>query len=261
MPQWDPGQYLRFVEERTRPCRELVARIGIAAPRRIIDLGCGPGNSTDVLAERWPDAELTGFDSSMEMVAAARNTQPSRRWLVGDIAEWSSGSEPPYDIVFSNAALQWVPNHAEVFPRLLGKVSPGGVLAIQVPCNFDSPAQRIARELAASSTWRAHFPAEGVRQWQIHDAAFYYDLLAQQSSRIDLWETVYLQVMPDVNAIVEWYKGTGLRPFLESLLREETRVQFLHEYHDALRRAYPVRADGQVLFAFRRLFLIASRGL
>jgi trans-aconitate 2-methyltransferase len=152
-----------------------------------------------------------------------------------------------------------VPDHAATFPRLFAQVAPGGVLAVQVPHNFDAPAHRLARELAASSAWQAHFPAGGVREWCVHEAAFYYDLLAAHAARIDLWETEYLQVMPDANAIIEWYKGTGLRPFLEALASKDAQVRFLAAYREALQAAYPARADGKVLFPFRRLFLIAGR--
>ena len=151
MPTWNAEQYLRFDDERTRPCRELAARIAIAAPDRVIDLGCGPGNSTTALAERWPKAELSGLDSSPEMIDAARRANPRLAWSVADIAAWSKGDGPTYDVVFSNAALQWVDDHAAVFPKLLNHVSPGGALAIQMPGNFNSPAHRIMRELARDS--------------------------------------------------------------------------------------------------------------
>jgi trans-aconitate 2-methyltransferase len=264
MPHWDASQYLRFAEERTRPCRDLAAQIAIPSPRQVIDLGCGPGNSTEVLAERWPEAELTGLDSSTEMIEAARLNQssrkwPSLKWVVGDIANWAAVEERPCDVVFSNAALQWVPDHTTLFPRLMAQVAPGGALAVQVPNNIDAPAHSIARQLAASDHWRSHFPATGVREWHVHDSGFYYDLLAPYSARIDLWETEYLHVLPAAEAIVEWYKGTGLRPFLETLSSAEDREKFLAAYLEQIRTAYPPRVDGRVLFPFRRLFLIAYK--
>lgn len=265
MPRWDADQYLRFADERTRPCRELAARIAVDLPQRIVDLGCGPGNSTRVLAERWPQALLTGVDSSAEMIEAARRdwpaiTTPAPEWHVSDIARWEAGPEGPYDVVFSNAALQWVPDHAALYPRLLSQVAPGGALAVQVPYNFDAPPHRIARELATAPDWRGHFPPEGIREWHVHETAWYYDLLSLHAAKIDLWETEYVQVMSDAAAIVEWYKGTGLRPFLQALATTERQQRYLAAYLESLQAAYPPRVDGRVLFPFRRQFLIAYRG-
>ncbi len=259
MPNWDATQYLQFAAERTRPCHDLVARIAVPSPRRVIDLGCGPGNSTQVLAERWPGSEITGLDSSADMIEAARRSAPDRRWLTGDIAHWTAGDNGPYDIVFSNAALQWVPDHRALYPRLLTQVALGGALAVQVPNNLDAPAHEIARSLAASSAWRNRFPAAGVREWHVHEAGFYYDLLAPHSERLDLWEAEYIHVMAGPEAIVEWYKGTGLRPFLEALSSPAEQQQFTAEYLELIRAAYPARADGHLLFPFRRLFLVAYR--
>jgi trans-aconitate 2-methyltransferase len=255
--QWDPNQYLHFAEERTRPCRELAAHVAVAAPRQVIDLGCGPGNSTQVLAERWPDADLTGLDSSPEMIADARNASPQRRWIAGNIASWAASSPQPFDVVFSNAALQWVRDHTTLFPRLLQQVSPGGALAVQMPGNFDAPAHCIARDIAASASWRDRFSAAGVREWHVHEPAYYYDLLAPRAERIDLWETEYQQVMPAAEAILDWYKGTGLRPYFAALTNEDDREQFAAAYVDGIRAAYPLRPDGRVLFPFRRMFVIA----
>jgi trans-aconitate 2-methyltransferase len=257
MPTWNAEQYLRFGDERTRPCRELAARIATAGPDRVIDLGCGPGNSTAVLAERWPKAELTGLDSSPEMIAAAEETDPRVAWRVGDIAAWANESDQVYDVVFSNAALQWVDDHAAVFPRLLNHVAPGGALAIQVPGNYDAPAHSIMRELAASPVWRDHFPTRGVREWQVHDLETYYDILAPAAAAVDIWQTEYLHILADSAAIVEWYKGTGLRPFLDALADDEQRADFLAQYLQRIQEAYPERGDGRVIFPFRRLFLIA----
>jgi trans-aconitate 2-methyltransferase len=257
MPTWDAEQYLRFNDERTRPCRELAARIATAAPSRAIDLGCGPGNSTAILAERWPKAELTGLDSSQEMIAAARRAKPDGVWRMGDITTWAGEDGQAYDIVFSNAALQWVENHAVVFPRLLGRVAPGGALAIQMPGNFDAPAHCLMRELAQSPRWRDRFPSRGVREWHVHDLGKYYDILAAVAVAVDIWQTEYLHIMADAAAIVDWYKGTGLRPFLDALDTEDQKADFTAQYLEGIRYAYPVRSDGRIIFPFRRLFLIA----
>ncbi len=155
MPTWDADQYLRFGDERTQACRDLAARVALASPRRIIDLGCGPGNSTAVLARQWPGAELMGLDSSADMIDAARAAHPQGRWVVGDIATWAAGDEGPFDVVFSNAAMQWVDDHASIYPRLLGHAAPGGALAVQVPDNHDGPAHRLMREVAASDRWQS----------------------------------------------------------------------------------------------------------
>lgn len=253
MPTWNASQYLQFADQRTRPCRELVARIRFNEPKRIVDLGCGPGNSTAVLRERWPTAEIVGVDSSSAMIAAAKAEHPHGHWEIGDIASWSASS--PVDLVFSNAAVHWVDDHAALLPRLLRQVAPNGALALQVPGNFDAPAHRLMRELAASATWQDDF-RKPVREWHVHEPAFYYDAVAEHAREVDLWTTDYMQVMPGPEAIVDWYKGTGLRPFLDALA-EAKRKAFMRDYLSLITEAYPRRVDGKVLFPFLRLFLIA----
>jgi trans-aconitate 2-methyltransferase len=251
MPTWNADQYLKFEVERTQPCRDLAARLPSDGVRSVVDLGCGPGNSTRILAERWPNARITGVDNSASMIDVARREQPEHRWVVSDITRWSSEEHDRFDIVFSNAALQWVPDHVEVYPSLFTRVASGGAFAVQIPSDINSPPHRMMREIAP--------PDLNVREWHAHPAGFYYDLLAPLSIHIDMWETEYLHIMPNAEAIVEWYKGTGLRPFLESLPTESDREQFLAEYLKRIRAAYPVHADGKVLFPFRRLFVIAIR--
>jgi trans-aconitate 2-methyltransferase len=259
MPIWNPDQYLKFAGERTQACRDLAARIALPAPRRVIDLGCGPGNSTEVLTARWPDAELTGFDSSPEMLAAAREALPGVRWILGDIPQWAAGGDAPFDVVFSNAALQWVADHARLFPQLLGRVAPGGAFAVQMPGNHDGPAHRLMREMAVSPSWRFSFSPGRVREWYSHDLNFYCDALTPHAARLDLWETEYMHIFPDAAGIVEWYRGTGMKPFLEALETEADRQRFAAEYLEGVRAIYPPRPDGRVLFPFRRLFLVAYR--
>ena len=258
MPTWDAEQYLRFGDERTQPCRDLVGRIALESPLRIIDLGCGAGNSTEVVAERWPDADVTGLDGSPAMIDAARGAYPERRWVIGDIASWASVDDPPFDLVFSNAALQWVGDHAALFRQLLEHVAPGGALAVQMPANLDAPAHRLMRELATSSGWRSKFPG-GVREWHVQQASFYYDVLAPGAARIDLWTTEYVHVMAGPEAIVDWYKGTGLRPFLDALASDADRAKFTGAYLEQIRAEFARRPDGRVLFPFRRLFAVAYR--
>ena len=213
---WNASQYLRFAEERTRPCRDLAARISAGNVRHVIDLGCGPGNSTAVLAERWPDAAITGLDSSAEMLREARTEYPDQNWIEGDIGQWATETGDQYDVVFSNAALQWVPGHAAAFSNLFARVAPGGALAVQMPA-YDSPAHRLSRSMAASERWSHRFPGGPVGDWNTHDISYYYDVLAPLAAKLDLWETQYLHVMDAPGDIVEWYKGTGLRPFLTAL--------------------------------------------
>ncbi|MDB5290986.1 MAG: Trans-aconitate 2-methyltransferase [Phycisphaerales bacterium] len=257
MPTWDSAQYLRFADERTRPCLDLAGRVELVAPATVIDLGCGPGNSTAVLAARWPAARITGLDSSAAMIEAARREFPGRRWAVGDIASWAgeSGGER-YDLVFSNAAMQWVDDHATAYPQIFRRVAPGGALATQVPGNLDAPAHTLMRDLAASESWRRKFTHE-VREWHVHELPFYYDVLAPLAGRIELWTTEYVHVMPNAEAIVEWYRGSGLRPFLDALPTDSDRAGFMAEYLALIREAFPSRADGRVLFPFRRLFVVA----
>jgi trans-aconitate 2-methyltransferase len=253
MPTWDASQYMKFNEQRTQPCRDLAARVALDTPRRIIDLGCGPGNSTQILAARWRDAGLTGLDNSAAMIAEARAQHPDRHWHAADIAEWAAG-EDAYDLVFSNAALQWLLDHARLFPRLMTHVNRGGALAVQMPGNWDSAAHRLMRNVAAQ------FPAtENVREWFTHDLGFYYDVLSPHAARVDLWATEYIHVMDGPADIVEWYKGTGMRPFLDALPSTQDRERFLTVYLDAIREAYPAHEDGRVLFPFRRIFLLAYR--
>jgi trans-aconitate 2-methyltransferase len=257
---WNPHQYLKFADERTQPCRDLAARIAVAGVRRVIDLGCGPGNSTAVLRDRWPDAEFTGLDSSAEMIERARREYPQRRWIAGDISEWAAAGDGQFDVVFSNAALQWVDDHASLYPRLLSRVAPGGALATQIPGNIDALPHRLMRDTAASPAWSRWFPPGRVREWHHHEMEFYYDALAPAAARLDIWATEYLHVLPNAEAIVEWYRATGLRPFLEALETDAGRQRFMADYLERLRPHFVPRAAGGVLFPFRRIFLIAYRG-
>jgi trans-aconitate 2-methyltransferase len=260
MPNWNPQQYLKFTEERTQPCRDLAARIALTSVQRAIDLGCGPGNSTAVLRERWPDAEFTGLDSSAQMIERAAREYPGQHWMAGDLSKWAAGGDGKFDVVFSNAALQWVDNHADLYPRLLSRVASGGALAIQIPGNIDALPHRLMREVAASPEWRRWFPPGKVREWHHHEMDFYYDVLAPTAARLELWATEYLHILPDAQAIVEWYRGTGLRPFLEALESDAHRERFVTDYLEALRPHYQPHAAGGVLFPFRRIFLIAYQG-
>jgi trans-aconitate 2-methyltransferase len=256
MPSWDADQYLKFAAERTRPAEDLAARITIKSPGRTIDLGCGPGNSTAILARRWPAAKLVGLDQSAEMIKSARESHPTLTWVVGDIATWTA--DEPVDIVFSNAALQWVPDHARVLPHLLAQVAPAGVLAFQVPANIDAPGHRLLRELGHSTKWEKQFRVP-VREWHVEEPSFYYEALAPHASHLELWTTDYVHILRGAEAIVDWYRGTGLRPWLEALADETARAEFIADYLKGITGAFPAQSDGNVLFPFRRLFAIAYR--
>jgi trans-aconitate 2-methyltransferase len=255
---WQPTQYLRFEGERTRPCWDLVSQIRFDDVRAIIDLGCGPGNSTAVLARRWPAAAITGLDSSLEMLERARQTLPQCDWVHGGIAEWARSTPRQYNLVFSNAALHWVADHAAIYPLLFAAVAGGGTLATQVPFNMNEPAHQLMRDVAASRAFRDRF-LDGAREWFVHDEDFYSDILSPVAKRLNIWQTTYLHVLPGPEAITEWYRSTGLRPFLDALKTGEARDEFTQAYTEAVRQVYRPRADGSVLFPFRRLFVVASR--
>jgi len=212
-----------------------------------------------VLAKRWPDAAITGLDNSLDMLNRARDSQPQHEWLHRDIDDWAVNARAEYDIVFANAALQWLEGHETIFPQLLRRVARSGVLAVQMPVNNDAPAYRVIADLAASNGWRARFPPGGIKQPFTHYAPFYYDLFVPIATSVNIWETIYTHVLPDTRGIAEWYRATGLRPFLDHLGSDSDREQFLQDYTDALRLDYAPRPNGRVLFPFRRLFLIVSR--
>jgi trans-aconitate 2-methyltransferase len=254
MHGWDAGRYLRFADERTRPALDLLARIDLVAPPRIVDLGCGPGNSTALLRERWPEANVTGLDSSADMLDAARRDHPGIEFVAGDIAEWSPAA--PYDLVFSNAALQWVGDHERLLPRLIDAVAPDGILAVQMPRNHDFATHALMRQVAAEGPWRDRLA--GARDPSPdRPPEFYYDRLAPKSRRIVLWETNYIQIMDGIDAIIAWLHGTGLRPFLARLDEPEQKL-FLDRYAALLAGAFPARSDGKVLLPYPRLFFIAA---
>ena len=252
---WNPALYSRFEAERTRPARDLLAQVPLASAATVVDLGCGPGNSTELLVQRFPGAAVTGVDSSAAMLAKARERLPGSRFVEADIATWTPQTPP--DLIYANAALQWVPDHAALVPRLFGLLAPGGVLAVQVPDNRDEPSHRLMREVAASGPWAERLAAAGERLGVLQAAA-YYDLLVGQGADVDLWRTVFHHRMDGAAAIVEWVSSTGLQPFLRPL-DEAMRPAFLAQYQAAVERAYPVRADGKRLLLFPRVFFVAQR--
>jgi trans-aconitate 2-methyltransferase len=253
---WDPGQYQRFSDERSRPFTDLIARVGAEDPAMVVDLGCGPGNLTADLARRWPGATVRGIDSSPAMIEAARREEkpPQLTFEVADLRDWTPAA--PVDVIVSNAVLQWVPGHLDLLPRWVNALTPGGWLAFQLPGNFDQPPHAAISEMAASPRWR---PLLGDREFtrQAGDMTGYLDVLAGAGCRVDAWETTYLHVLAGPDPVVEWVKGTALRPVLAALDEPQT-AEFLAEYADRMRRAYPARPYGTVL-PFRRVFVVAQR--
>ncbi len=251
---WDPGQYRRFADERARPFFDLVARIGTDAPRSVVDLGCGPGDLTVDLARRWPAAAILGIDSSAEMIAAARRGEqrPGVSFTVADLRDWQP--DVPVDVLVCNAVLQWVPGHLDLLPRWASWLSDGGWLAFQLPGNFDQPPHAVLREMAASLRWRPLI-GEAELTRQAGELTGYLDVLAGAGCQVDAWETTYLHILHGEDPVVDWVKGTALRPVLAVLDVTET-AEFLAEYRDRMRRAYPARSFGTVL-PFRRVFVVA----
>ena len=252
---WNPVLYTRFEAERTRPARDLLAQVPLATAAAATDLGCGPGNSTELLVQRFPGATVTGIDSSPAMLAKAQERLPSCRFAEADIATWQP--DAAQDLIYANAALHWVPDHAALIPRLFGFLAPGGVLAVQVPDNRDEPSHRLMREVAAAGPWADRLASAGERLGVL-PAPAYYDLLAAAGAETDLWRTVYHHRMDGAAAIVDWVRSTGLQPFLAPL-DEAGRAAFLMRYQAAVSEAYGVRADGKRLLLFPRLFLVARR--
>ena len=250
---WDPTQYARFGGERLRPARDLVNAIPLERPVRIADLGCGDGRATQLLAAKWPGARIVGVDSSVEMLDAAAKLGLDAAWQRAGIDTWVP--DAPFDLVFSNAAIHWLPDHAAVLSRLVDAVAPGGALAVQMPRNFAAPSHAVLFDLAEAAPWRDRL-APLVRRKPVEEPQWYYDLLAPRVRSIDIWETEYVHALSGDWPVVEWLKGTWLRPFLTTLGPEAAPL-FEAEYARRMAAAYPRHADGKTLFPFRRLFIVA----
>lgn len=256
MSDWNPALYARFADERARPVGDLLARVPLAAPRTVVDLGCGAGASTAPLLEHWPDADVLGIDTSPTMLEEARARVPGARFALADVATWTP--EAPVDLLFSNATLHWVPDHATLLPRLMGLLAPGGVLAVQMPDNLAEPSHALMREVAAEAPF-----AEALREAAGARASLLsfeetFDALAPASARVEIWRTTYVHPLDGPEKIVEMVRSTGLKPFVDPL-DDASRAAFLARYGERIAAAYPRTAAGSVLFRFPRVFFVAVK--
>jgi trans-aconitate 2-methyltransferase len=256
MADWSAEQYLKFEDERTRPARDLLAQIPLADARNVVDIGCGPGNSTELLVKRWPQASITGIDTSADMLRQARQRLPGHRFVEANIAHWVAPANA--DVLFANAIFQWVPNHLRQLQRLLGALAPGGVLAVQVPDSIEEPVHVLMREVALLEPWRKQLAENARVRDDLPKPQGYYDALGPLCSRLEIWHTIYNHVLDDAAAVVEWVKGTALRPFLDPLEPPE-RKQFLAEYVARVAASYLPQFDGKVLLRFPRIFIVAVK--
>jgi trans-aconitate 2-methyltransferase len=253
---WSPAQYLKFSDHRFRPAIDLLGRIDAAQPRTVCDLGCGTGHLTLELKKRWPDADAYGVDSSPDMLAKAREVAPALKFSLANASDWKP--ERPLDVIFCNAVLHWLPEHGKLFPRLMTLLAKDGVLAVQMPRNHESPSHRLMLQAAASERWKSRLAAvQGISP--VHDPAFYHRALVAQARDIDIWEAEYLHLLTGPDPIVEWTKGTSLRPYLDALEGADSEA-FTADYRSLVAKAYPPEPDGRTLFPFRRIFIVARRG-
>lgn len=253
MADWDAQQYLKFEDERTRAARDLLAQIPVQDARGVVDIGCGPGNSTELLAKRWPQAKITGIDTSADMLRQARERLPQHTFIEANISHWAPPSGT--DVLFANAIFQWVPNHLKQLMRLAMALPDGGSMAVQMPDNMDEPSHVLMREVARLPQFHTQLAHALEARGELPGPGVYYDALRPLCRRIDIWHTVYNHVLEDAPAIVEWVKGTGLRPFLDPLEIPERR-EFLEAYTARIAASYLPQADGKVLLRFPRIFIV-----
>ena len=256
MDDWNALQYLKFEDDRTRPPRDLLAQVPLGRAQRIVDMGCGPGNSTEILVDRYPDAAVMGLDSSADMLRQARERLPKCKFIEADISTWTPTERT--DLLFANAVFQWVPDHTNVLRRLVQSLPQGGVLAVQMPDNTEEPALKLMREVAKKGPWASNPAMTKAARADLPSPEEYYDLLKPLCQHVDIWHTMYNHVMAGPEAIVEWFKGSSLRPFLAALepkMAEEYRAA----YTAKIAQHYTARIDGRVLLKFPRLFIVATR--
>jgi trans-aconitate 2-methyltransferase len=250
MADWNPSLYLQYGAERTRPAAELLARIALDDVSDVLDLGCGPGNSTALLHQRWPLARIMGVDNSPAMLEQARVAVPECRFIEADVRQFKP--EHAVDLIYANASLQWIPDHYALLPHLISLLKLNGVLAVQMPDNTDEPSHVLMREVAYEQGYpnRAREPLPGIHA--------YYDILTEAGCDVDIWRTTYYHKMSSHQAIIDWVSATGLRPWMQELSEDE-QLKFLARYHELLVQQYPIQENGQILLAFPRLFFVARR--
>ena len=253
---WNPDLYLKFRNERTQPSVDLISKINIGfQPKSILDIGCGPGNSSQALLQRWPDAKLTGVDNSEKMIEKAKNSYPDNTWIIADASKYTSSDK--FDIVFSNATIQWIPHHETLFKKLYGFVNQSGVLAISVPRFDEMLISKIIQKIANKEKWKN--ATKGCAEaFTRYDYKFYYDLISTSYQTIELWQTDYIHALESQSAIVEWTSSTGMKPYLDRLTDQE-KLQFEDEVLSEIKIDYPVQTNGKVLFLFKRLFMIGYK--
>jgi len=256
MHSWNATTYLQFKNERTRPAVDLANRIPLDDPKTVLDIGCGPGNSTAVLRERFPNAKIIGIDNAPDMIAKAKEAYPDITVFCIDVDKYIATTDVQFDVVFSNACMQWLPDHKTLLPKWMGLVKAGGVLAVQMPNNYAEPIHQIIEELTTSDAWRPHFHV--IREKTVLSVAEYYDCLSEIASHVDLWETAYYHTLSSHQDLLEWYRGTGLRPYLDQL-NDDAKAAFENDFLAAVKEAYPIQADGTILFRFPRLFFVATK--
>jgi trans-aconitate 2-methyltransferase len=256
MGDWNPDQYLKFKNERTQPSMDLVSRIKIEKADFIIDIGCGPGNSTQILRQKWPSSQIVGIDRSEEMIKKAREDYPDQKWFTADAASFKS--DLLYDIVFSNAVLQWIPHHEILVPTLFKLVQSKGALAVQIPANQESPLHKALLSVSLNDPW--HRYTEGCEKlFHYQSSDYYYNLLAPLATEIEQWETTYYHILPSHQGLIEWYKGTGMRPFLDRIPGAVSKMKFENEVLEKCKDNYKIQNNGKILYPFNRIFFIAYR--
>lgn len=251
---WNSEQYLKFKNERTQPAIDLVNRINVVNPKKILDIGCGPGNSTQVLYSKYPTAYILGVDKSKEMIDTAKAKYPKLDFKICDVSKDLSQLDRDFDIVFSNACIQWVPDHKNLLADMLNLLNKNGVLAVQIPMNYNEPVHKIIKEITSSDKWKGYFTES--RDVYTLSQNEYYDLLSEISEEFSIWETVYYHVMKSHNDILEWYRGTGLLPYL-SVLPDDKKAEFENEIMEMVIQRYPKQKNGDIIFRFPRFFFIA----
>lgn len=249
---WEPSRYLKFSGERQQPALDLMAAIDLEEPKNIVDLGCGAGGNAAILRQRFPDAQVTGVDSSAEMLSEARQYR-GIEWELADIAAWRP--EQPVSLIFSNAALHWLPAHEKLFPRLLSFLEPGGVLAVQMPNNFGAPTHQLIAATATEGPW-ADKLRPLIKSSPVGSPGFYYGVLSPLTRSVRLWQTEYIHVLQGENPVADWTRGTAVKPFLDALEGRE-KEDFFTAYADRIAKAYPPESDGRTLLPFKRMFVLA----